>query len=377
MISLALGAGLTVISASNASPSPGSWSCAYVAERLPKALIVRGEDAVSAGETRAARKRLALPEAILTRASALSLARALGGSRLVVVRCQDERDDTVIEARTFEVDRPAAGEAIRVARPRAEIASAIDEIASRLASPGPHDAALAFRAPSPPALAKAGPALASARASERARGLTQALEQDPSSIDLRLSAVEALIAVRDFEAAARLAAAVPGTDTPEALARALRFLAGAAQLEAGRYAEASDTFGALLRARETAAAFNNLGVARFRLRDPFASAQFARAGSLPDRRQNDISFNRALALLFEGRAEQALPALDRLIEAAPRDAQTRLLRVWALRLLNREAERGEEWERLMDFAPSFTSLGNPDLARRLERIFFSEPIPGP
>jgi hypothetical protein len=64
------------------------------------------------------------------------------------------------------------------------------------------------------------------------------------------------------------------------------------------------------------------------------------------------------------------------MEASPRDAQVRLLKVWALRLLNRETERGEEWGRLMAIAPSFASLGTPDLARRLERIFFSERIPG-
>lgn len=376
MMFLALGAGLTVISASSAATSPPSWACAYVAERLPRTLALYGDAAVSAGETRAARKRLSLPDTVLTRASALVLARALGGSRLVMVRCEEDRDQTVIEARPFDVDRPAAGEIARVARPRAEIAAAIDEIASRLASPGAHAPVPAFRAPSPPALARAGPALTAGSAGERARGLATALEYDPASIDLRLAAVEALIAARDFDSAIRLALAAPGADTPAALARALRFQAGAAQLEDGRYAEAADNFSALLGGRETAAVLNNLGVARFRLRDPEASAVFARAGSLADQRQNDISFNRALALLFEGRAEQALPALDRLIEATPRDAHTRLLRVWALRLLKRETERGEEWERLMALAPSFASLGNPDLARRLERIFFSERIPG-
>ena len=334
-----------------------------------------GDDAVPAGETRAARKRLSLPETILTRASALALAKALGGSRLVMVRCEDDRDQTAIEARSFEVDRPAAGEVVRAARPRAEIAAAIDEIAGRLASPNTRDGGTAFRAPSALALARAGPALAAGSAGERARGLTEALRFDPASIDLRLSAVEALMAARDFDSAIRLAATVPGSDTPGVLARALRFEAGAAQLEAGRYAEASDTFGSLLQVRETAAVLNNLGVARFRLRDPAASALFGRAGSLRDQRQNDISFNRALALLFEGGAEKALPELDRSIEATPRDAQTRLLKVWALRLLKRETERGEEWERLMAQAPSFASLGNPDLARRLERIFFSERVP--
>jgi tetratricopeptide (TPR) repeat protein len=185
------------------------------------------------------------------------------------------------------------------------------------------------------------------------------------------------MAARDFDAAIRLAMAAPPPGTPPALSRALRFEAGAAQIEAGRYAEASATFEALRLEGETAAVLNNLGVARFRLRDPEASALFQRAFSLTDQRQNDISFNRALALVFEGKPDQALQALDRAIEAAPRDAQVRLLKVWALRLSNRETERGEEWGRLMAIAPSFASLGNPDLARRLERIFLSERIPGP
>ena len=377
MTALALAAGLTVISAFPNAVSSPSWTCAYVAERLPRALALRGDEAVSALETRTARKGLSLPEGALSRASALSLARALGGSRLVVVRCQDDRDQTAIEAQAFEVDRPVADGAARVVRPRAEIAAAIDELAGRLASAGTSESPSGFRAPFPAALAKAGPALSSANATERARGLKAALDVDPASIDLRLSAVESAIAARDFDAAIGLATPVPSPDTQGALSRTLRFLAGAAQLEAGRYVAASETFSALLRTRETAAALNNLGVARFRLRDPDASSLFSRAGSFADHRQNDISFNRALAMLFEGKAEPALPVIDRAIEATPGDAQTHLLKVWAFRALNRERERGEAWDRLMAIAPSFASLGTPDLARRLERIFLSERNPAP
>ncbi|HRB13968.1 MAG TPA: hypothetical protein PKU70_13240, partial [Vicinamibacteria bacterium] len=253
-MSLALAAGLTVISATSAAAAPPSWTCAYVAERLPRALALQGDIAVSAGETRAARQRLSLPEAVLTRAGALAVARALGGSRLVVVRCLDDRDQTTLEAQAFEVDLPAAGEVARVVRPRAEIAAAIDEIARRLASTGPRGEAPALRAPAALALERAGPALAAATASERARGLTAALAVDPDSIDLRLSAVEALIAARDFDPAIRLAAAPPAPGTPGALARSLRFQGGAAQLEAGRYADAAETFSSLVQARETAAA---------------------------------------------------------------------------------------------------------------------------
>jgi len=371
----ALATSLTVVSASALPPS-ASWACAYAAERLPRALAVYGEDAFSAGETRAARKQLSLPDSILTRASVLAVARALGGTRVVMVNCREERDLTAIEAQAFEVDRPTAGEILKTARPRAEIAAAIDDLASRLA-PTSHGGALAFRTPSPAALAKAGPGLLAGSASERARALVAALDTDPASIDLRLSAVEALIAARNFEAAIRLAAEPQAADTPGTLVRALRFQGGAAQLEAGRYAEASETFDALVRAQETAAALNNRGIARFRLRDPNASAVFERALTLADPRQSDISFNRCLALVFEGRALEALPRIEREIEGHLRDTQTHLLEVWALRLLDREAERGEAWDRLMAIAPSFSSLGNPDLARRLERIFFSERIAAP
>ena len=143
----------------------------------------------------------------------------------------------------------------------------------------------------------------------------------------------------------------------------------------GRYAEARTLFEGLRHELETAAVLNNLGVALFRLRDPAASAIFERGTFLADHRQRDIAFNRSLTLLFEGKAAAALPFIDSSLEAAPADVRTRLLRIWALRLLDREAERTEEWERLLAAAPSFSALGTPDIARRLERIFHSERKP--
>ncbi|MEO8501705.1 MAG: hypothetical protein ABI565_12370 [Vicinamibacteria bacterium] len=372
MIALALGLGLTVISAETAPASPASWSCAYVAARLPRSLGLLGDDTVSAEEMRAAKLRLSLSATVLTRASNLSLARDLAASRLIVVRCLEVGPETRIEAQDFDAERPVAGSLVTTTRPRLEIAAAIDEIARRLAS-SPRPGALdGYRAPTGPSLARAGAALALEGAGDRARGLTSALHNDPTCIDLRLSAVEALIAAHDYDPAIRLGKPPLSTDTPATLARGLRFQVGAALLEAGRYPEAAEAFDALRRGRETAAVLNNLGVARFRLRDPTATALFERAGALPDPRQNDIAFNRTLALIFQGEADSALPSISRLMEATPNDARVRLLRAWALRLLNREAERAEEWDRLLAQSPSFASLAAPDLARRLERIFFSE-----
>lgn len=378
MIAPMLAVGLTVVSASAAASRPGpapSWTCPYVAERLPRTLEVLGEDAVSDEETRAGREKLALSEAILTRAANLALARSLGASRLVVVRCFDEGETTTLEAQSFDVERPAAGPTLTVSRPLADLPAAVDELARQLSPNAPPFEGLAFRAPAPKCLLAAGPALRLPDAGERSRALALALREDPTAVGIRLSTVGALIAARDFEAAIRLALLPPRPGTPAPLVRALRFQAGAAQLEAGRYAEARDTFTALSRARETAAVLNNLGVAGFRLREEASSDLFLRAAGLRDHRQADISFNRTLALLFEGRAREALPMLDRTLEASPMDVRTRLLRVWGLGMLNREPERAEEWERLLSVAPSFSPLGKPDLARRLERIFFSERTP--
>lgn len=377
-IGLLLGAGLTVVSASTASGAadlPVSWTCAYVAERLPRSLMLFGDDAASGAETRDARARLSLSDAILTRASNLTLARSLGATRLVVVRCFDQEETITLEAQAFDADRPLSDDPFTVTRPTAELPLAIDDVARRLATNPPESEGLAYRAPSPQALATAGEALVLKSAAERARQLTLAFNADPTSIGLRLSTMGALIASRDFEGAIRLARLPTLPGTPAALVRAVRFKGGAAQLEAGRYAEARDTFEALRRSQETAAVLNNLGVASFRLREEGGFLFFDRAGFLLDHRQEDIAFNEALALLFEGRPDRALVMLDRPVQAARPDVRVRLLRVWALRLLDREPERAEEWERLMQVAPSYASLAQPDLARRLERIFFSERTP--
>lgn len=377
---LILAAGFTVISVANAAPpsqastSP-SWACAYVSSRLPRTLTLLGSDTASAEEARASRKRLQLGNAVLTRASNLAIARALRASRLVSVRCAADGANITLEAIPYDVERPLAGAAVRVTRPAAELAGAIDEVARQLAPDATVPGANRFRAPSAKALAKAGAALDRDNVGERAVGLKQALEEDPTSIDLRLAAIDTLIAARDFEGAERLAAAQQPDDAPPGLLRALRFLRASALLDIGRYAEAVEKLEGLSREEETAAVLNNIGVARFRMRAPGAAVPFERATVLADHRQRDITFNRCLALVFDGKAEQALSSLDLTLKADPTDVRTRLLRVWSLKVLGREQERGEEWGRLMAMAPSFSLLANPDLARRLERIFYSERNP--
>lgn len=368
-----LAAGLTVISAANASPS--SWTCDYVAERLPRALLLRGQTTLSGEDTRAARKRLALADAILTRASGLALARSVGATRLVMARCLDERGSVTIVAQSFDALEPIASNPLEVRQVLSNLPAAIDQMARLLAPGADGPEASSFRAPLPRALSMAGAALTHSNAADRARGLRLALNEDRGSLDLRLSAVEALIAARDFDAAVEVAGSVPAQSGPPALARLLRFEAAAALLESGRYAEASVALESLKGEQETGAVLNNLGVAQFRMRDPEASSYFERASFSTDPRQTDITFNRSLALIFEGRAARALPLLDAALNVPAPDVRSRLLRVWALSLLKRDAERSEEWNRLLAVAPSFALLGTPDLARRLERIFFFEPHP--
>jgi tetratricopeptide (TPR) repeat protein len=300
----------------------------------------------------------------------------VGASRLVLVRCFDQGTATAIEAQTFDTSGPIAGTVFRVSASLTSLPDAVDRIARDLGPPGAVLAEGAFKAPSARALALAGPALVKASAAERAASLRAALSEDPASIDLRISAVEAHIASRDFLTAIDLAAPPRGsTDPGVPLLRRLRFLAAAARLEAGRYLEARDTLEELGRDAETAAVLNNLGVAKFRLRDPLASGSFERALFFKDHRVADISFNRSLALIFENKAALALPALDAVLLADPDDVRSRLLRVWALKFLDRDLDRAAEWDRLVARAPSFSALASPDMGRKLERILFFERAP--
>ncbi len=377
MIGPLLAAGLTVVSAAQSPPDTHGWACAYVSNRLPRALLLLGDDAISGEETRAEKKRLSLAETVLTRASALTLARSLGATRLVMVRCQTEAGGKAenIEARAFDAHSPIAGQAIRITRPHEQLPWLVDDLARILAGAQDASRLKSLGYPGARALDRIGGALATEAAAERIRGLKEALKEDPFSMEVRLMATDALFAARDFDSAIQVAVGPPaGESTPE-LQRMLRFMGGAAQLEAGRYAEAFETFGALCDERETASALNNIGVARFRMRYKDASAFFEKAAALQDPRRRDIAFNRSLALIFEGRAEAAVSLLNEALASDPTDTRSRLLKVWSLRVLGREAEREAEWQRLMEIAPSFSSLGAPDLARRLERIFVAERLP--
>jgi tetratricopeptide (TPR) repeat protein len=324
-------------------------------------------------ETREARRQLSLSEAVLTRGSNLALARSLGATRLIVVHCSEQNSNATLEAQSFDTASPRSDEPVRLTRALHDLPAAVDQLAHHL-RPGPASALSGFRPPSPKALARAGPALVLRNANARATELL-AIAREEGSIDLRLSAMQALITARDFDNGARLSELPLPPDAPPRLVRELRFLSAVALLESGRYEDARSVLETLRRQLETAAVLNNLGVSLFRLRDPAASAVFERATFLSDHRQRDIGFNRALTMLFLGPADRALPLIDDVLATAPSDPRARLLRLWALAMLNRSSERGEEWDRLMAIAPSFSALGTPDVARRLERIFQSERTP--
>lgn len=376
MMGFVLGAGLTLVATAQANSDAPSWTCAYASHRLPRTLRLLGHDALSPLETAATRERLHLGDTLLTRASALTLASAMGATKMLLVGCRSDRGgkDVVFEGRLYDVVSPQADPPVRVVRSADQIQRAIDDFAKAaigFSSPGPPDAPLLAAA----LVAKVGVALSAANSAERAKELREAARLEPASPELRELTAESLFAARDFDSVIGLALANPskGAET----GRALRFLGGAAELEAGRYSEAFDTFERLRTVRETEEVLNNLGVARFRMRYKDASDYFERAAKLSGARRRDVDFNRSLALIFEGNSEAAADRLQAALVQDPTDTRSRLLRVWALRTLGRGVEREEEWQRLMEIAPSFVSLAAPDLARRLERIFVAEHSPLP
>jgi tetratricopeptide (TPR) repeat protein len=157
------------------------------------------------------------------------------------------------------------------------------------------------------------------------------------------------------------------------LARAARFLRGAALLRLGRYREAADLYQSLVGDEASAAALSNQGVALLRLGtgSPRASAVFRRAlekgVAFPD-----LSFNLAWALLLEGEPAAAAFWLRGLTRREAGDAPAHLVLSWALRKADHEAEAVEEWRIAAALSPSYEPMASPDPNHRFERILTSE-----
>lgn len=364
-------------------PSGGDAETAWVGEAvsdlMPRALAQAGASAADREDRLRAQEALEIPLVPLTHATSIRVAEALGATRVVLG--------------TFTVDPPAPG----AAAPRLTLAlKVLDVERGSLSSPFVARGSLndvgglvwtlawdvAAGGPVPPVLRRDdlvarrpevpfegmkayGQALLARNAANRLAYARRAVAQAPSFPAARLHLGRALLEGTHFSLAHDTLAAIPSSARE---ARAARFVQGLALIEIGRYREAAALYAALAVEDPTPAVLNNQGLAALRgLGDRSASALLRRAvQERPD--SVDLAFNLGWALLSEGHGEGACYYLRDVVRRDPLDSHARLLLAWAERKAGRTPEADEAWKGVLALAPSYSSLTQPDLTRRFERV---------
>jgi tetratricopeptide (TPR) repeat protein len=360
-----------------------AWIGSSVADALPTALARLGVPVVARTERLRAHELLAIPAVPLTRATSIRMAEALGVSRLVEGSFAVDGTTLSLSLRILDVPRGTLSAPLIAAGPLETLPFVVRSLAWDVALAGPvaprvsRDSFLAGdRRPPPPLEAQRqhGLALAARDPAERSRRLREALRLAPSFDDARVAMARIQVEAGESAQALETLKPIPSTSL---LARTALFLAGRAELDLGRYREASRTYLSLAAAAPTVGVLNNYALALLRSgerKSERASDVLRKAVEL-DPASPDPPFNLGWALLREGEPAGAAFWMQGVLRDDPRDVHARLVLVWSLRQAGRGAEADAEWQKLLAAAPSYESYASPDLARRFERAMASETPP--
>ncbi len=368
----------------NGSPSPGgkpaaaatSWIGSTVAELLPRALQRVGVPAVSAADRRRAQEALGVSGAVMTRATSIRVAEALGASRLVVGSWQQHGSDVTLSLRLLDAERGSLSAPLAGTAPVSGLGGLVASLAWDVALAGPQaplgtrEALLGASSAVPfEALHALGEGLAGRDAAARLAGVRRALALDPAYEEAAVVLARQLVDASAFEDARKALARIPARSV---FAREARFLDGVALVGLGRYREADTLYAELVAERPSAAALSNRAAARLRLGGAGGASTLLRQAVEAEPAAIDLPFNLGWALLVEGEPQPAAFWARGVVRRDPSDAQGRLLLSWALAAGSRPVEAEEQWKAAAALSPALQGMRSADLARKLERVFVSE-----
>jgi len=352
------------------------WISEAFADLLPRDLARLGVSAVTRVDRLAAHDAMDIPVVMLSRATSIRMAEALGVSRIVSGTFERRGSDLTVSVRWLDVERGTLSPPFNSSASFDHAATLIHGLAWDIAlagpwkPPGTRDAFLASMRTLPfPAFEAYGMGLAAAKASHRKDHLRRAIERHPAYDEAHLALAQEQIDAREY-AAAYDTLAVVGASSP--LARDALFLQGVALLEMARYDEAGALHARLAESEASAGVLSNQGLAALRAREKGRGSELLRQAVDKAPGVTDVAFNLGWALLLDGDAEAAVFWLRGVTRQAPRDVLAHVVLSWALRQAGHTDEAAEEWRGVaMTGAPDGLTE-TPDLSRRLGRVMRAE-----
>ena len=358
-------------------PQGVGWQGALVGELLPRALQRAGVPAIPDADRRRAQELLGVPGPVVTRATSIRVAEALGSSRLVVGAWEEKGAEIELSLRLLDARRGSLSAPIVGSAPLAGLRGLVHSLAWDVALAGswpPYGTreSLLKAAEGLPldALRGLGEGLASREANARLAAVRRALAAAPGFEEASLALGRLLVDAHAYEEARTALARIPAGSV---FARDARFLDGVSLLGLRRFGEADALFAGLLEERPTAAALADRALARLRAGGGANGASaLLRQAVEAEPAALDPPFDLGFALLVEGDAPAAAFWLKGAARRDPGDAQGRLILSWALSASGQAAAAEEQWRAAVALVPTLESLRAPDLTRPLERVLVSE-----
>ena len=327
------------------------WLGELAAVAVTRELRAAGVAAIRRDDRLRAMDRLRVPSVpLLSHATVMRLASAVGATVVVVGRVEATAGEVVLRARPIRLDTGFMAAEIVERGPRAGLFDVAARIGRRVVSDAaaPSAAAVAARPPVA-AFELFVRSLVTVNPAARIALLNDAIQQAPALDDARFALWDAYTEQGEHQRARTAVNPVSTGDT-----RRAAFLAGVSELQLGRYQEAWDGFSALQRAHADAALANDMGVVQLRRpgSGPKAADLFREATTL-DPNDADLFFNLGYAHWIAREYPQAVTALREAVRRNPADDDAHYVLGAALQASGAADEGARE----------------KDLARRLSSVY--------
>jgi tetratricopeptide (TPR) repeat protein len=374
---------ILVVPFENAQKDPRvGWLGEAAAVLLADGLNARNVAAIRRPERVRAFEQLHLPvTATLSRATIIKVGELLGASEVIVGSFSVNGSALAVDAHSIRIEEGRLRPDVSERAPLKELFALFDRLARRLAAGAPLSSSVEGALPLG-AFEQYIKGLIAESAATQATFLETAVREAPGFDRAKLALWDVRYEQGDHAAALATVRTVPATSAYSARAR---FRAGVSLLDLKRYAEAFDTFNALLHARPTAdrsarytaaPTLNNLGVVQLRrgTAEGGSATYFLTKAADADPGDPDYQFNLGYAYALDRDYKGAIYWLREAVRRDPADADAHFVLAVALQATGSAVEAARERELAAQLSSKYEQMQGqapadpPAVPGGLERI---------